>query len=150
MRKIKIRFLLAVVFLLGSGVLLRHYLHNHSDVTSDTTLPAFYKLPDETARRQFLTEHNLTPAKSAPVRSCPVTIPAEEENSPVYRMYSTLQTEQLLPLNHFCGCKGMEYTYTLQDTACVSLLLAEDGLLLAAVRYDATEPQTLFPVIESL
>ncbi len=150
MRKIQIRFLLAAVCLLGSGLLLRHCLHSRPDVTSDTALPAFYKLPDETARLQFLTEHNLTPAESTPVRSCPVTIPTEEENSPVYRMYSTLQTEQLLPLSHFCGCKGMEYTYTLQDTACVSLLLAEDGLLLAAVRYDTTEPQTLFPVIESM
>lgn len=149
MRKIQIRFLLAAVLLLGSGFFLQQCLH-HSDLTSDATLPAFYKLPDDTARRQFLTEHDLTPSTSAPVRSCPVTIPAEEENSPVYRMYSTLQTEQQLPLNHFCGCKGMEYTYPLSDTTCVSLLLAEDGLLLAAVRYDAAEPQTLFPVIESV
>lgn len=149
MRKIQIRFLLAAVLLLGSGFLLRQCLH-HSDLTSDAALPAFYKLPDETSRFQFLTEHNLTPEESAPVRSCPVTIPTEEEDSSVYRMYSTLQTEQQLPLKYFCGCKEMEYTYTLPEHACVSLLLTEDGLLLAAIRYDAAEPQTLFPVIESV
>lgn len=149
MRKIQIRFLIAAVLLLGSGFFLRQSLH-HSDLTSDAALPVFYKLPDETSRFQFLIAHNFTPEKSAPVRSCPVTIPTQEEDSSVYRMYSTLQTEQQLPLKYFYGCTGMEYTYFLPEHACVSLLLTEDGLLLAAIRYDATEPQTLFPVIESM
>lgn len=150
MRKIQIRFLVAAVLLLGSGFLLRQCLHRPNNISSNPTPPAFYKLPDDTTRLQFLTERSLTPEKAAPVRTCPVTIPVEEEDSPVYRMYSTLQTEQQLPLTYFYGCKGIEYTYPLSDTTCVSLLLAEDGLLLAAVRYDATAPQTLFPVIESV
>lgn len=150
MRKMQIRFLIAAVILLGSGFLLRQCLHRPNSISSNPTLPAFYKMPDDKARLQFLTEHNLTPEASAPVRTCPVTIPAKEKDSSVYQMYSTLQTEQQLPLTYFCGCKGMEYTYTLPEHAYVSLLLAEDGLLLAAVRYDAAKPQTLFPVIESV
>lgn len=148
MRKMQFRVLLLALLLCGIGIVLFLWLHPKQKPATNS-LPIFYRLPEESDRQAFLTEQHYTLHSGNAVRSCPVLIPDENENSSVYQSYWTLQTEQKLPLSAFCGCQGIEYTYSLQTDECISLLLSEDGLLLAAVRYDATDPQTLLPVIQS-
>lgn len=148
MRKVQFRVLLLALFLCGIALALFFWLHPKQKPAADS-LPVFYRLPDESDRQAFLTEQHYTLHSGNAVRSCPVLIPDENENSSVYQSYWTLQTEQKLPLSAFSGCQGTEYTYSLQTGACISLLLSEDEILLAAVRYDPTDPQTLLPVIRS-
>lgn len=148
MRKMQFRVLLLALLLCGIGIVLFLWLHPKQKPAANS-LPIFYRLPEESDRQAFLTEQHYTLHSGNAVRSCPVLIPDENENSSVYQSYWKLQTEQKLPLSAFCSCQGIEYTYSLQTDECISLLLSEDGLLLAAVRYDATDPQTLLPVIQS-
>lgn len=148
MRKMQFRVLLLALLLCGIGIVLFLWLHPKQKPAANS-LPIFYRLPEESDRQAFLTEQHYTLHSGNDVRSCPVLIPDENENSSVYQSYWTLQTEQKLPLSAFCGCQGIEYTYSLQTDECISLLLSEDGILLAAVRYDPTDPQTLLPVIQS-
>lgn len=145
MHRKRILLPLCAAVLLGGGVFLR--LHGaFQKQTASEPLFAFYKLPDESARRQFLTEHQCTPIETAAVRTCPVQIPTQDDST-IYQTYVALQTAQQLPFSAFAGETGIEYTYSLSDTTCAALLLSEDGLLLAAVQYASTQPQQLFPII---
>ena len=127
MRKMQFRVLLLALLLCGIGIVLFLWLHPKQKPAANS-LPIFYRLPEESDRQAFLTEQHYTLHSGNAVRSCPVLIPDENENSSVYQSYWKLQTEQKLPLSAFCGCQGIEYTYSLQTDECISLLLSEDGL----------------------
>ena len=116
MRKMQFRVLLLALLLCGIGIVLFLWLHPKQKPAANS-LPVFYRLPEESDRQAFLTEQHYTLHSGNAVRSCPVLIPDENENSSVYQSYWKLQTEQKLPLSAFCGCQGIEYTYSLQMNA---------------------------------
>ena len=100
MRKMQFRVLLLALLLCGIGIVLFLWLHPKQKPAANS-LPIFYRLPEESDRQAFLTEQHYTLHSGNAVRSCPVLIPDENENSSVYQSYWTLQTEQKLPLSAF-------------------------------------------------
>lgn len=133
----------ALVLLIGGGLTLKQMLHRNA---ADEPLPVLVKLPDDEARRAFLEQYGCPAEPDTPIYSCPVTIP-EHDSSSIYQAYRHLQMEQQLPFSTASGDTGTEYTYTISDTERAALLISEDGLLLAAIRYDSTQPQILLPVM---
>ena len=86
MRKMQFRVLLLALLLCGIGIVLFLWLHPKQKPATNS-LPIFYRLPEESDRQAFLTEQHYTLHSGNAVRSCPVLIPDENENSSVYQSY---------------------------------------------------------------
>ena len=84
MRKMQFRVLLLALLLCGIGIVLFLWLHPKQKPAANS-LPIFYRLPEESDRQAFLTEQHYTLHSGNAVRSCPVLIPDENENSSVCR-----------------------------------------------------------------
>ena len=104
--------------------------------------PVTITLADESARIAFLQEHGFPDGVCIAAER--VQLPAEEDA--VYDAYAALQRAQGLPLDEYCGESATRYTYAQnspeQGTLRAELLCHESQMLIGAVTYSSTAPET--------